>query len=204
LRSICALALAACSADRVELLRHLVDLLADRETPVRVDAVRAIAQFPGHDSELLLRLKALGGDKDPEVIGQCLVCLLEIAPAVSLPLAALFLEHANVDLRMESIAALGPCRDPEALKVLRAYWERQADPVVKRAILLALGGSPEPGAASFLVSVIKDGTEEDATTAIAALAASRFRQQIRAEVARLADQSDSPSVSKAFAKDFRD
>jgi HEAT repeat protein len=116
LRATCALALAACSMDRAEILRHLVDLLVDPETPVRVDAARAIAQLPGPDSALLLRLKALAGDQAPEVIGQCFTCLLDISPKDSLPLVAGFLDHPNVDLRLEAIAALGPCREPEALK----------------------------------------------------------------------------------------
>src|ERR1700677_4868944 len=68
LRATCALALAACAIGRAEILRHLVDLLVDPETPVRVDASRAIAQLPGWDSAILLRLKTLTGDKEPEVI----------------------------------------------------------------------------------------------------------------------------------------
>ena len=99
LRATCALALAACSLDRAKILQHLVDLLVDPETPVRVDAARAIAQLPGWDSALLLRLKALAGDKEPEVSGQCFTCLLDISPNDSLPLVARFLDDATVDLR---------------------------------------------------------------------------------------------------------
>jgi HEAT repeat protein len=202
LRATCALALAACSIDRAEILRHLVDLLVDPETPVRVDAARAIAQLPGWDSALLLRLKALMGDKEPEVIGQCLTCLLEISPNDSLPLAAGFLDHANFDLRLEAIAALGPCREPDALKILKAYWERQADPVVKRAILLSVGASINQEAAAFLVSILEGGCLEDALNSMTALGSSRFRVQFRPEVAGIVQRRDDPKLTAAFAKDY--
>src|ERR1700726_1907985 len=39
-RGACALALVACSLDRVGILRHLVDLAADPEKSVRIDAAR--------------------------------------------------------------------------------------------------------------------------------------------------------------------
>ncbi len=50
LRGACALALAGCALDRITLLTHLVDLLADPEKPVRVDAARAIDQVSGFES----------------------------------------------------------------------------------------------------------------------------------------------------------
>jgi HEAT repeat protein len=202
LRATCALALAACSLDRAEILRHLVDLLVDPETPVRVDAVRAVGQLPGPDGALLLRLKALAGDREPEVIGQCFTCLLEIAPADSLPLVAGFLDHTNIDLRLEAIAALGPCRHPEALKILKAYWERQADPVLKQAILVSAGASPAPESATFLVSVLNQGTAEHALISITSLAASRFHEQVRGEVAGIIERREDPKLAAAFAREF--
>ncbi|MGH8629508.1 MAG: hypothetical protein ACREU7_01915, partial [Burkholderiales bacterium] len=76
LRGTCALALPGCSLDDLEVLRRLVDALADPAKPVRIDAARAIAQLPRPESALLLRLKALVGDSDPEVKGQCFASLL--------------------------------------------------------------------------------------------------------------------------------
>ncbi|MGD1091375.1 MAG: HEAT repeat domain-containing protein [Bryobacteraceae bacterium] len=202
LRATCALALAACSIDRAEILRHLVDLLVDPETPVRVDAARAIAQLPGWDSALLLRLKTLAGDREPEVIGQCFTSLLEISPKDSLALVAGFLDQPDVDLRLEAIAALGPCREPEAMKILKAYWERQPDPIVKRAILLSVGASTEQEAAAFLISVVDEGCLEHALISITALASSRFREQVRSAVSEIVKRRADPKLDAAFAKDY--
>jgi HEAT repeat protein len=76
LRGACALVLVACSMPRDAILLVLADALADKETGVRVDVARAIAQLPGQDSILMLRVKALAGDKEPAVVGQCLLSLL--------------------------------------------------------------------------------------------------------------------------------
>ncbi|HTB11158.1 MAG TPA: HEAT repeat domain-containing protein [Bryobacteraceae bacterium] len=152
LRGACALALVACSLPRDRILMQLADLLADPEVRVRSDAARAIAQLPGQDSILMLRVKALAGDKEPAVIGQCFLSLLGIDPRESIAFVARFLTGANEDLRFEAAAALGECPDPEAVEILIARWRVERDAEMKRAIILSLGVSRVPEARAFLDS----------------------------------------------------
>jgi hypothetical protein len=207
LRSTCALALVACPMDRTQILTYLVDLLLDRETPVRVDAVRAIGQLPGSDGALLLRLKALIGDRESEVTGQCFACLLDLFPGEYIPFVTDFLNAKNnaknADLRLEAIAALGECRDPAALQVLKDCWDRQADPEVKRAILLSMAASRQPDAAGFLISVLEEGRPEDAVISVTALASGRFRESVREQAAIIVARRDDPKITEAFTKEFR-
>ena len=56
LRGTCALALSECPIDDLEILTHLVDVLADADRGVRADAARAIEQVNRPDGALLLRL----------------------------------------------------------------------------------------------------------------------------------------------------
>lgn len=114
LRSVCALALVQTTLTRRDLLTKLVDLAADDEKQVRVDAVRAIAQLAEPEGVLLVRMKALAGDKEPEVVGQCLTELLEISAAEFVPFVIRFFGHKEEDLRLEALHALGGCRNPLA------------------------------------------------------------------------------------------
>ena len=202
LRSTCALALASCPADRTKILAHLVDLLLDPEPPVRVDAARAIAQLPGSGSILLLRLKALIGDREPQVTGQCFACLLDLDPGEYVPFVAGFLNSRDTDLRMEAIATLGDCRDPAALNALKEFWERQADAEVKRAILLSMGASRLPESAEFLLSILYQGRLEEALISMKALASGRFRESVRERVGTAVDSRGDPNLTAAFTKDF--
>src|ERR1700689_3647139 len=60
LRATCALALVQCRSLREpELLRHLVELLADKDKSVRAETVRAIEQVNSDSATLLLRLRAI-------------------------------------------------------------------------------------------------------------------------------------------------
>ena len=60
LRATCALALVQCrSLSERDLLAHLIELLADTDKMVRVEAVRAIEQVGRHRQSLLLRLRAV-------------------------------------------------------------------------------------------------------------------------------------------------
>ena len=70
LRATSAVALVQCrSLPETELLGHLVDLLGDKEKVVRVAAIQAIDQVGAAPAALLLRLKAVLGSDEPEVLG---------------------------------------------------------------------------------------------------------------------------------------
>ena len=150
LRGSCALALVACSLPREAILIHLADVLADPEMRVRVDAARAIAQLPGQDGILMLRVKAQAGDKEPAVIGQCFLSLLGIDPRPSIPFVARFLTAAEEDLRYEAASALGECPEAIAVETLIARWKIEKSDAMKKAILLSLGVSRLPEAKEFL------------------------------------------------------
>ncbi len=150
LRGACALALVACSLPRDTILIHLADTLADPEMRVRMDAARAIAQLPGQDSILMLRVKAHAGDQEAAVIGQCFLSLLGIDPRASIPFVARFLTASKEDLRFEAAAALGECPELLAVETLIARWKIERSPDMKRAIVLSLGVSRLAEAKEFL------------------------------------------------------
>ena len=196
LRGTCAQALVACNLDGFEILTHLTDLLSDPETPVRIDAAQAIAQLSAKEGVLPLRLKALVGDAEPEVIGHCFSALLSLAPRESLGFVAKFLRSPDHDLRMEAAGALADSREPEALEYLKQFWSGQTDPEVKRVVLTLLAGSPLPSAAEFLFSVLQDASGQMAVDALTALSKSRYRAQFQERVAALvADRKDEALVS---------
>ena len=150
LRGACALALVACSLPREIILLDLADVLADSEMRVRIDAARAIGQLPGQDSILMLRVKALAGDQEPAVIGQCFLSLLGIDARASIPFVARFLTAKNEELRFEAAAALGECPELAAVETLIARWRVERNEEMKRAIVLSLGVSRVPEAREFL------------------------------------------------------
>ena len=145
LRGACALALVACSLPRDAILLHLADALADPEMRVRVDASRAIAQLPGQDSILMLRVKAQAGDKEPAVVGQCFLSLMGIDARASIPFVARFLTGKNEDLRFEAAAALGECPDVAAVETLIARWRVERDAEMKRRDCFVAGGFADSG-----------------------------------------------------------
>ena len=86
LRGTCALALVR--VHDPDYLIEIADLLADREAPARKMAAQALAYSENPAAVPLLRLKALLGDEDPQVLGECLLALLAIAPRPSLDFVA--------------------------------------------------------------------------------------------------------------------
>ncbi len=202
LRGACALALVDCALDDFQVLIHLTELLADREKPVRIDAARAVGQMGREEGALLLRLKALTGDKETEVTGQCLACLLSLSPRDSITFVGRFLDHESREVRLEAAGALAESREPEALDALKRHWERRLDPETRRAILALLGGCPQPEAAEFLLKILDDASGDTATAALSALAASRFRENVRERVAAIVERKQDPKLNLELADQF--
>lgn len=202
LRGACALALVACTLDRQSILTRLVDLLAD-ETPVRSDAIRAMGQLPGPDTVLLLRLKALLGDREPGVTGLCFDVLLQISAAGSVPFVARFLAAKNPDVRVEAAAALAASRESQAIEALKECFAGLVDPALKITILQSLAGSPQVSAAEFLLSVVEQGSSEHAALAVESLAKSRFHQEFHDRAESATRRRDIDALNAAFQKSFQ-
>lgn len=171
LRATCALALAACTdLAREDALRHLVDVLADRNKTVRVDAARAVAQLGGDEAALLLRLKARLGDRELEVVGQVFDALLALERERAIEFVADFLHSESEDICEEACLALGSSRLPGTIELLEQAWERARGAAFRAGLLRALSASREPRAIEFLLRQVRGGRAQDAQAALEALA----------------------------------
>ena len=174
LRSVCAMGLVRVNYPQV--LYALADLLADPKADARIGAVRAIAYTNNPDAASLLRLRVQIGD-EPQVFSECLLALLQLAPAPSLPLVIRFLEpptdplsprRANEIAEMTALA-LGESRLPAAFEPLRDWWQRSRDPDRRKTALLAIAMLRHNEPLDFLLALVADGVARDAKDAIAAL-----------------------------------
>ena len=82
------------------LLPLLVDSLTDSQKEVRIAAAQALGHHGSEPASLLLRLKARMGDKEPDVISECLSGLSACSPQENLPFVSQFLDSSRPgDLR---------------------------------------------------------------------------------------------------------
>ena len=181
LRGICALGLLGCPIADADLFPILTDLLVDPELPARVDAVRAVAQAGRSESVWLLRLKALCGDRDWEVIGECLVALLDLQPKESVEFVERFL-YQDEDGSMEAASALAQSRELEAFEALKRFWKGRIISDTRRSVLSFLAGSPVPESAEFLFETMQNESGPLAETALESLSRSRFRSEMHDRV----------------------
>jgi HEAT repeat protein len=202
LRGACALALVTCALDRQAILTRLTDLLVDKPT-VRIEAIRALGQCPGHDTELLLRLKAMLPEEEAAVTGQCFDALLDMAAAESVPFVAGFLTNPDPDVRSEAVAALAASREPQAVEALKVCFEGRSDNALKTAILQSLAGARQPAAAEFLLTVIAEGRSEHAALAVASAGQSRFRDESRERVEAIVRRRDMATLTEAYRAAFQ-
>jgi HEAT repeat protein len=191
-----------CQLDDLEVLGYLGDLLADSETPVRIDAAIAIAQLARPEGAPLLRLKVLLGDAEPEVIGHCFASLLSLTPQTAVPFIGRFLKALDDDIRLEAAGALAQSREPEAIEILKKFWQSHMPCEMRTALVASLGASPLAEAAEFLLSILETESGELAAGALEALAASRFRADMRERTAAVIYGKNESMLSSLFAQTF--
>jgi HEAT repeat protein len=202
LRGVCALGLAQSELDDFEILERLVDLLSDPAKTVRINAVHAISHFSRREAQLLLRLKAIDGDRESEVIGECFAGLLELAPRESPAFVARFMAHEEEEISFEAITALGQGQDPTAVALLIEAWKGPRNAAVRQAILASLGASRQDSALDFLLSIVAERGTNEAQAAIEALAKGRFRERCRDRLHAIIDARKERVLARVFADEF--
>jgi hypothetical protein len=193
LRANAKLALVQCrDLSRREILRHLVDALADSADTVRIEAVRALEQMNGEEAALVLRLKAHAGDKRPAVIGQVFDSLFVLERDGAVSFVEQFLNGKDDEIRDEAALSIGASRLPSATKVLIKTWKETRNREFGEVLLRALSSSREESALEFLLDLVKSGLSRDSSAALEALALHRDSPEIqsRIELARESRASD--------------
>jgi HEAT repeat protein len=198
-RGICVQALIGCAIDHDRLLRLYVDRFADDDKVVRTEVAAALAQLGGTESILLLRLKALAGDAEPEVVGQCLLSLLDREPEESVGFVARFLDAPSDELRFEAVSALGQARSAAALPHVERFWaDERLSTDLRLATVGALAASPRPESSDFLLRAIGQYPGRIAEAAVAAACASRFAHSVRDRLRSAVAASGDDGLARAF------
>ena len=152
-------------------LVELTALLNDAEAGARLGAVRAIACGNAREAELLLRAKALGGDAEPQVVGECFTGLLAVAPEESIPFVAAYLAHADDAIRELAALALGESKQAGALTPLKEAWSGVlVGAEFRRVLLRAAAAHRSEAAFDWLLEIVADAREPIAVAVIEALA----------------------------------
>ena len=196
LRSTCGLALVRIHYH--DYLNELAELLADAEAPARRVAAQALAYSESSAATPLLRLKALSGDADPQVLGECLLALLRIAPAESLAFVARFLDRPDIEVADAAALALGSSRAAGALPILTDWWERTLNAERRRSALLAIALLKHDAALAYLVAHVADSAPPHARDAIAALAVYRHDPRVREQVLAAVEARADAGLRRAF------
>lgn len=185
-----------------EALWEATSLLADEEPQARIAAVRALTWSASEAAELVLRLKALTGDADADVLGDCFSGLLAISVARSVPLVAGFLEARDREIAELAALALGESGTEAGLAALLTAWERELRVSGRAWLALPIALTRRQAARDFLLAQVGDGA---ALLAAAAVEAMRIYRADGAWVERIRSavwSRDEAVVSRMFAATF--
>jgi len=178
-----------------------VRLLADPMPEPRRVAARALGHISGETGELLLRLKALSGDAEPDVLGECFSALMEISPERSLEFVADFLDREGA-VAEEAALALGASRRAEAFLVLKERRRAAVHAAIRRMLLLPIALTRRDEAFDMLLGVAADEPRDQAEAAVAALKVWADDERRRGVIEQTVAGRDAPWLAQAYAREF--
>jgi HEAT repeat protein len=197
LRATCALALVQCrSLTDADLLAHLVDLLADKDKAVRAEVVRAIEQVGSPSASLLVRLRAVLGADEPEVLGTCYSAVLHLEGIGAIAWVNRFLESAD-DTAAEAALAIAGTHSPEGFEALRECLGKATDPWFRSVLLSAIALTRQDAALEFLLGLVR-ADSLDAQAAIESILRSMPSQEVTQRLEKLV--AGNPRLARHFAE----
>ena len=197
LRGTCTHALVSCPGiSDADLLTALLEPFTDTDKTVRMEAARAIAQVGGVSAALLLRLRALVGKDEPEVLGAVYSSLLALEGSAAIPLVVKALDEGD-DTAAEAAFALADMRSAAAFAALLARLRAGADAWFTSVLLSAIALTRQPEAMGFLLATIARDARE-APESIEAIGRIAPSAELRARVHQAVEQADSVRLRKAF------
>jgi HEAT repeat protein len=201
LRGVCGLGLVRIGSRHA--MMELAELLADPEPPARAAAARALAYSGRDEAAMLLRLKLLSGDREIDVLAECLTAIVAVQTRHAIPFVARFLDHKDHDLRTAAAFALGETRDLSALEIFQKRFISETEFETRRAILIGTAMLRLPQAIDWLISLI--GTERSVTAVLAVEALGMFRHDaaIRSRVEETVAKRSDPSLADALVRSFK-
>jgi HEAT repeat protein len=183
-------------------LPRLVEAMTDPLKDVRIASAVALGAVGTEAAGLLLRLKARIGDRDPDVLSECLSGLLAVNPKENLPFVSEFLEPGNAAKCEAAALALGKSRLPEALDPLKVCWPQAHSSEVRQQVLLAIAMLRLPLAIDYLVELVASESEPTAIAALSALKIHNYDPRLRERIAKVLHVSERPTLQARFDRDF--
>jgi hypothetical protein len=196
LRATSALALVQCrSLTDADLLGHLLELAGDKDKSVRTEAMRAIEQVGSPPAALLLRLRAVLGADEPEVLGACYSGVLRLEGAKAIPWIARFLASAD-DNAAEAALAIAGTHSVEGFNALRERFTEADDPWWRSVLLSAISLTRQDAALEFLLDLVRSESL-NAEAAIEAILRSMPSQDVTKRLEKLV--TGNPRLARIFA-----
>lgn len=185
-----------------DVMNELVELLMDRSHQARILAARAVAYTGWDKGALLLRLKILAGDREPEVTAECLLALARIERTRALDFVKRYLATPDDSISGAAALALGEMRHASALAVLLERWAHDPAVDARRGLVLPIALSRLPESIEFLINVLNDASEPLAVAVIEALRIYRHDDATRARLRAAVDARNSHRLRNAFEEHF--
>lgn len=183
-------------------LDEIVSLLVDSWPQARVGAVRALATNGGEAGALLLKLKVLSGESEPDVLAECFSGLLASAPETSLSLIARYADSEDLAVAEAALLALGSSRLPQALELLAERWKRTAAGHLRKILLVAIAMIRSDAAIEFLLALLPDSSPQTTKEVITALAMFRDNEKVRSNVEAAISARNDRTLGEVFRQEF--
>lgn len=187
-----------------EALGYLVDAFTDPAKDVRSAVAVALGAVGNEAASLLLRLKVRLGDKEPDVLSECLSALLRIQPSEFLPFVCSYLKPLHAAECEAAAMALARSRLVEAFDPLAECYGRCMTNELRQQILLAIAILRQRPGIEFLLELLASGDVTEAGQCLAALQVYQADPKVRESVEERLRARKNPRLDALWQRQLRD
>ncbi len=156
----------------------------------------------GEVGPLLLRLKVLTGDEDPEIVSECFSGLLAAAPGASLPFVTRYIDSEDDVIAEAAIWALGQSRQAAAVPALQEKWRRTVDHSLRKTLIAALAASRLQESFDYLCSQLRAADAQTASDIVTTLSDYASSESLRQAVVAAVGERREPKLIELFRQHF--
>lgn len=173
-------------------------LLMDAEPETRRIAVQTLAWMGSEQSELLLRMKVLATDPEPDILAAAFQALMKIAPDRSFEFVASYIENNELAIAEGAALALGESKSQEAFLRLKSAWQESSAQSFRQMLALPVALVRSNESFDFLVQCADSASKETTLAIVRALALYGGDKSKVSTVRKAVEEHHDPDISTVF------
>ena len=177
-------------------------LIMDPEPETRRIAIETLSSLASDQSELLLRMKVLATDPEPDILASAFQALMTLSPQRSFDFVSAYVQDEDLPVAEGAALALGESKLPEAFERLREVWDISISETHRQMLALPIALLRSDEAFKLLLPQLESSRQQTAVAVLMALAIYAGDESKATAIAKAIETRGGRELSNIYEQHF--